>query len=89
MIEAAYPKQPSERELALVRRFMTHANAEQMLAGLLTAFFGDEAEDVDKVAASRRRRGKQHPDEHSETNGRPEEREAAPKENEDQGPTAT
>ena len=89
MIEAAYPNQPSERELALVRRFMTHANAERMLAGLLTAFFGDETEDVDKVAASRRRRGKQHPDEHSETNGSSEKREAAPKQEEDQGPTTT
>ncbi|MBW1830646.1 MAG: DEAD/DEAH box helicase, partial [Deltaproteobacteria bacterium] len=52
MIEAAYPKAPKEQELALVRRFMTHANAEGMLAGLLGAFFGTETEDVDKVAAS-------------------------------------
>ena len=65
MIEAAYPNPPSERELALVRRFMTHANAERMLAGLLGAFFGEETEDVDKVAAAKRRRGKQHPDDHA------------------------
>jgi ATP-dependent RNA helicase DeaD len=71
MIEATYPNTPTERELALVRRFMTHASAESMLAGLLAAFFGKETEDVEKVAASRRRRGKQHPDEHSETNGSP------------------
>jgi ATP-dependent RNA helicase DeaD len=60
MIDAAYPKTPSERELALVRRFMTHVDAERMLSGLLSAFFGTETEDVDKVAASRRRRGKEH-----------------------------
>jgi ATP-dependent RNA helicase DeaD len=77
MIEAAYPNVPSEHDLALVRRFMTHMNAERMLAGLLGAFFGEETEDVDKVAASRRRRGKEHPDEHSETNGNSEEREPA------------
>lgn len=64
MIDAAYPKQPTERELALVRRFMTHVDAERMLAGLLGAFFGRE-DDVDKVAAAKRRRGKQHPDSHS------------------------
>jgi ATP-dependent RNA helicase DeaD len=65
LIDAAYRKPPTERELALVRRFMTHANAERMLAGLLGAFFGDDSEgapDVDKVAAAKRRRGKQHPD---------------------------
>jgi len=60
MIDAAYPNAPSERDLALVRRFLTHANAEQMLAGLLNAFFGTETEDAGKVAAARRRRGKQH-----------------------------
>jgi ATP-dependent RNA helicase DeaD len=65
MIEAAYPNPPTERELALVRRFMTHENAERMLAGLLGAFFGADTEDVDKVAASKRRRGKQHPDNHA------------------------
>jgi ATP-dependent RNA helicase DeaD len=62
MIDAAYSRPASERELALVRRFMTHVNAERMLAGLLTAFFGSESDDADKVAAARRRRGEQHPD---------------------------
>jgi ATP-dependent RNA helicase DeaD len=85
LIEAAYPKAPSEQELALVRRFMTHANAEGMLAGLLGAFFGTEGEteDIDKVAASRRRRGKEHVDAHSNGNGNgqkpaPEEAEELP-----------
>ena len=79
LIEAAYPKAPSEDELALVRRFMTHANAEQMLAGLLGAFFGTETrEDVDKVAASRRRRGKEHVDAHSNGNGNDNGRKRAP-----------
>lgn len=62
MIDAAYSRPPSERELALVRRFMTHVNADRMLAGLLTAFFGSESDDADRVAAARRRRGEQHPD---------------------------
>jgi ATP-dependent RNA helicase DeaD len=62
LIDAAYPNPPSERDLALVRRFMTHENAEQMLAGLLGAFFGTESDDVDKVAATKRRRGRQHTD---------------------------
>ena len=85
LIEAAYPKAPSEQELALVRRFMTHTNAEGMLAGLLGAFFGTEGEteDIDKVAASRRRRGKEHVDAHSNGNGNgqkpaPEEAEELP-----------
>jgi ATP-dependent RNA helicase DeaD len=62
MIDAAYRKPPSESDLALVRRFLTHPHAEQMLAGLLGAFFGtdSEAHDVDKVAATRRRRGGEH-----------------------------
>ena len=67
LIDAAYPNPPSEQELALVRRFMTHANAERMLAGLLGAFFGTESDDVDKVAAAKRRRGKQHPDPRPDT----------------------
>ncbi|MGD8317142.1 MAG: DEAD/DEAH box helicase [Myxococcales bacterium] len=59
MIDVAYPKPASESELALVRRFLTHPNADRMLAGLLRAFFGTDTTDVDvdKVAATRRRRG--------------------------------
>ena len=67
MIEAAYPNAPSEPDLALVRRFMTHPSADRMLAGLLGAFFGTESEDIDKVAAAKRRRGKEHPDNHATT----------------------
>jgi ATP-dependent RNA helicase DeaD len=69
LIDAAYPNAPSERDLALVRRFMTHVNAERMLAGLLTAFFGTETEDLTKVAAARRRRGKEHVDDASNGDG--------------------
>ncbi len=69
LIEAAYSKAPNEEELALARRFMTHANAERMLTGLLGAFFGAEGDDIDKVAATRRRRGKEHVDDHSSANG--------------------
>lgn len=86
LVEAAFPNQPNEQELALVRRFMSHANAERMLAGLLAAFFGEESEDVDKVAATRRRRGKEHPDEHSISNGDPEAPQPAA---EEEAPTAT
>lgn len=70
MIDAAYPNTPNERDLALVRRFMTHVNAERMLAGLLAAFFGSETEDVNKVAAARRRRGKEHVDTRSDVGPR-------------------
>jgi len=84
MIDAAYPNPPTEHDLALVRRFMSHVNAERMLAGLLTAFFGTETEDIDKVAAARRRRGKEHVDGHSNSDsGEPATTEA------ESAPTAT
>jgi ATP-dependent RNA helicase DeaD len=78
MIDAAYPKPPSEGDLALVRRFLTHPHAERMLAGLLGAFFGTdaEAEDVDKVAATRRRRGATHRPETDEVDEPPRKRES-------------
>jgi ATP-dependent RNA helicase DeaD len=85
LIDAAYPNAPSEQELALVRRFMTHANAERMLAGLLGAFFGTESDDVDKVAATKRRRGKQHPDPKPE----PEADDQGGKQGSDAGETTT
>jgi ATP-dependent RNA helicase DeaD len=88
MIDATYPKAPTEGELALVRRFMTHVDAERMLAGLLGAFFGTETKDVDKVAASRRRRGKQHVDGHSTGNRDRNGQKPAPEEAEE-APTAT
>jgi ATP-dependent RNA helicase DeaD len=88
MIDAAYPAAPTEGELALVRRFMTHVDAERMLAGLLSAFFGTETEDVDKVAASRRRRGKEHVDDHSTGNGNGNGQKPAPQEAEE-APTTT
>jgi len=89
LIEVAYPNAPTERELALVRRFMTHENAERMLAGLLAAFFGTESEDLDKVAATRRRRGKQHVDEHSNGGKKKKRRTQDEDEDDDEGPTAT
>jgi hypothetical protein len=88
MIEVAYPNAPTERELALVRRFMTHENAERMLAGLLAAFFGTESEDLDKVAATRRRRGKQHVDEHS-NGGKKKKKHSEDDDDDDETPTAT
>jgi ATP-dependent RNA helicase DeaD len=89
MINAAYPKAPNEQELALVQRFMTHANAERMLAGLLGAFFGTDTKDVDKVAASRRRRGKEHVDGHSRGNGNARKPAHDDPEKADDVPTAT
>jgi len=62
LIDAAYPNAPNESELALARRLITHADAERILAGLLGAFFGTESADIDKTAAAKRRRGKEHPD---------------------------
>jgi ATP-dependent RNA helicase DeaD len=89
LIDAAYPKAPSEEELALVRRFMTHTDAERMLGGLLGAFFGTETQDVDKVAASRRRRGKEHVDDHSNGNGNGRKPAAEDEEAKEAPPTTT
>ncbi|MGB5811292.1 MAG: DEAD/DEAH box helicase [Polyangiales bacterium] len=55
MIDLAYPNAPSEENLALARRLMTHPGAERMLSGLLSAFFDAGPDDADEVAASRRR----------------------------------
>ncbi|MEM7448157.1 MAG: DEAD/DEAH box helicase [Myxococcota bacterium] len=54
MLTQAFPNQPSELDAALARRLQTHRDAERILGGLLSAFFG-EAEDVDEVAAAARR----------------------------------
>ena len=88
MIDAAYRKPPNESELALVRRFLTHPNAERMLAGLLGAFFGTDTEthDVDKVAATRRRRGSEH---HREQDERQSQSLGDEEEDQDEPATAT
>jgi len=88
MIDAAYRKPPSESELALVRRFLTHPNAERMLAGLLGAFFGTDTEthDIDKVAATRRRRGAEH---HREQDERQSQSPGDEDEDQDEPATAT
>ena len=57
MLEQAFIKSPSEIDLAVARRLMTHPHAERLLAGLLDAFFGAEEEDVDEIAAAARRAG--------------------------------
>lgn len=58
MIDLAYPDEPSEQNLALARRLMTHPGAERMLSGLLSAFFDAGPDEIDETAARRRRRGK-------------------------------
>lgn len=55
MLELAFRKSPSEIDLAVARRLLTHPQAERLLAGLLDAFFGAEGEDVDEIAAAARR----------------------------------
>lgn len=55
MIDLAYPQAPSEHDLALARRLLTHPGAERMLAGLLSTFFGSMDENADDVAAAQRR----------------------------------
>lgn len=55
MIDVAYPAQPSEQDLALARRLLTHPQAERMLAGLLGTFFGTDTEEADEAAAAQRR----------------------------------
>jgi ATP-dependent RNA helicase DeaD len=57
LIDLAYPNPPDEQGLALARRIMTHPDAERMLAGLLEAFCDTGTDDMDELAAKRRRRG--------------------------------
>ncbi|MFW6050852.1 MAG: DEAD/DEAH box helicase [Myxococcota bacterium] len=55
MLEQAFPQPPTEMDLAVARRLLTHPDAERLLAGLLDAFFGARGEDVDEQAAAARR----------------------------------
>jgi len=55
LIEQAFPQQPSEIDLAVARRLMTHPDAERLLGGLLDAFLGARGGDVDDEAAANRR----------------------------------
>lgn len=58
MLQGAFVKAPAEIDRAVAARILTHANAERIIAGLLSAFFGTEAEteeEVDELAAAARR----------------------------------
>ena len=60
MLEAAFPERPSEMELAVARRLLTHPDAERLLGGLLDSFFGlhgTSEEVTEEAAAVRRTRG--------------------------------
>ncbi|RLB48673.1 MAG: heavy metal transporter, partial [Deltaproteobacteria bacterium] len=54
LLDAAFPNQPTEMDLAVARRLMTHADAERLLGGLIATFFG-QGENVDEEAAAARR----------------------------------
>jgi ATP-dependent RNA helicase DeaD len=55
LLEEAAPARPSEMDMAVARRLLTHPDAERVLAGLLQTFFGARGEDVDEQAAAARR----------------------------------
>ncbi|MEM1418946.1 MAG: DEAD/DEAH box helicase, partial [Myxococcota bacterium] len=58
LLAAAFTGATSEIDAAVARRLLTHPEAERLVAGLLGAFFGTEAEteeEVDDLAAAARR----------------------------------
>jgi len=54
--EAMTAKDPGELDVAIARRLMTHPNAERIVAGLLSVFFGAHADPDEEAAAARRER---------------------------------
>ncbi len=61
LLEGAFPEAPTALDLAVARRLMTHPEAERLLAGLLSTFFGRLGDDVDEQAAARRRTRRPEP----------------------------
>lgn len=55
MLEEAFKQTPSSGDLAVARRLLTHPEAERILAGLLSAFFGPQESEADEQAAAARR----------------------------------
>ena len=54
LLSEAFTAEPSEIDRAVARRLLAHPDAERLLGGLLSAFFGPR-EDVDEEAAAARR----------------------------------
>ena len=55
LLEAAFDGKAHDAERAVARRLLTHPEAERLLAGLLSSFFGAKGSDVDEQAAASRR----------------------------------
>lgn len=55
ILAEAFAAEPSEKDLAVARRLLTHPGAEKMLSGLLAAFFGAKGGDAEEEAAAARR----------------------------------
>ncbi len=55
LLDQAFVKSPNPEDVSLARRLLTHPNVEQILGGLLSAFFGARAADVDEESAAARR----------------------------------
>lgn len=81
MLEAAFRFAPSEMDLAVARRLLTHPEAERLVAGLLAGFFGGVPGDVDEAASAGRRSRRPRPVETDEDR-KAEAREEKPKKKE-------
>ncbi|MBK8173569.1 MAG: DEAD/DEAH box helicase [Sandaracinaceae bacterium] len=55
ILAEAFANDPSDHDLAIARRLLTHPSAEKLLSGLLAAFFGAKGSDVEEEAAAARR----------------------------------
>jgi len=55
LLNQAFVKSSNADHVSLARRLLTHPNVEQILGGLLHAFFGARAADVDEESAAMRR----------------------------------
>lgn len=55
LLDAAFAASPTESELAVARRLLTHPEVERLVAGLLKTFFGGLGDEVDEEAAAARR----------------------------------
>jgi ATP-dependent RNA helicase DeaD len=55
LLDAAFKASPLDEHREVVRRLLTHPDAERLLAGLVRSFFAGQAGDVDELAAAARR----------------------------------
>jgi ATP-dependent RNA helicase DeaD len=55
LLAEAFARPSTTADTALAKRLLTHPEAEQMIAGLIGAFFGVQGEEVDERAATARR----------------------------------